>query len=138
MAHAARHRIDDIAAFLRRQDWIGEVFAGPELAAVGNRPDTPLAIALTTRHSDSANPYGVAGMCPVIADPLSGETSLGCGQHGGLGRYEQRPFLMVRGGGFRPATRVETPSSPVDIAPTILRHLGLPDDGMDGMALSRD
>ena len=77
-------------------------------------------------------------MSHAIADPLSGETNVGCGQHGGLGRHEQQPFMMVRGGGFGRATRVDAPSSPVDIAPTVLRHLGLPHDGMDGAPLSRE
>ena len=138
LSDAARHRTGDIVDFLRGQHWTGDVFAGSDLAAVGHRTDTALAIAVTTRNMDTTNPYGVAGMSHAIADPLSGETNVGCGQHGGLGRYEQHPFLMVGGGGFGRATRDDAPSSPVDIAPTILRHLGLPHDGMDGAPLSRE
>ena len=105
---------------------------------VGHRTDTPLAIAVTTRKSDAANAYGVAGLSAVIADPLSDETHLGCGQHGGLGPYEQHPFLMVGGGGFGGGKRVDSPTAPIDIAPTILRHLGLDHDGMDGAPLRAD
>jgi arylsulfatase A-like enzyme len=42
----------------------------------------------------------------------------------------------VRGGGFGRGKRIDAPSSPVDIAPTILRHLGLACDGMDGTPLA--
>ena len=47
---------------------------------------------------------------------------------------EQRPFLMIEGGGFAPGVRRE-PSSLVDIAPTVLRHLHMDHDNMDGRAL---
>ncbi len=57
------------------------------------------------------------------------------GQHGGLAANEQRPFLFATGGGFA-AGRRTAPSSLVDIAPTVLRHLVLPHDGMDGAPLS--
>lgn len=134
----AQRRRNDIAALLGRQDWIGDIFAGPDLAMVGHRTDTPLAIAVTTRKSDAANAYGVAGLSAVIADPLSDETHLGCGQHGGLGPYEQHPFLIVGGGGFGGGKRVDSPSAPIDIAPTILRHLGLDHDGIDGAPLRAD
>ena len=93
---------------------------------------------MTTRKSDAANPYGVVGTSAAFADPLSDETYVGCGQHGGLGRHEQHPFLFVLGGGFGGGKRIETPSSPVQIAPTILRHLGRPFDGMDGAPLATE
>ena len=72
------------------------------------------------------------------AGPLAGEPRGGCGQPGGRGRYEQQPFLLVRGGGFGRGKRIDAPSSPVDIAPTILRHLGLACDGMDGTPLAME
>jgi hypothetical protein len=60
---------------------------------------------------------------------------LGCGQHGGLARYEQSPFLMIDGEGFTAGAVSNVPSSPVDLAPTILAHLRQPAEGMDGAAL---
>ncbi len=136
LSQAATGSRDDIAAFLRSQGWVGEVFAGADLAKLGHRVDSPLALWVTTRKSDALNGYGVAGISHAFADPLSDETHVGCGQHGGLGRYEQNPFLFVRGGGFAGDRRVDSPSSPVDIAPTILRHLGLPFEAMDGAPLA--
>ena len=42
---------------------------------------------------------------------------------------------MIDGAGFPPGTASTAPTSPIDIAPTILAHLRLPADGMDGRAL---
>jgi arylsulfatase A-like enzyme len=64
-----------------------------------------------------------------------GLNNVGCGQHGGTGRYEQSPFLIAWGGGFPTATVRDDPSSCIDVAPTLLRHLRQPLTGMDGRAL---
>ncbi|SIL74992.1 Uncharacterised protein [Mycobacteroides abscessus subsp. abscessus] len=48
---------------------------------------------------------------------------------------EQAPFLMVQGGGFAAGAVSDHPVSLIDYAPTILRHLSLPADGMDGHAI---
>jgi arylsulfatase A-like enzyme len=47
-----------------------------------------------------------------------------------------RPFLMACGGGFQPGASVASATSPIDIAPTLLAHLGLPAIGCDGRAIS--
>ena len=60
---------------------------------------------------------------------------LGFGQHGGVGRWEQSPVLLVQGDGFAAGSVRQEPTSVIDAAPTILRHLGMPADGMDGRAL---
>ena len=60
-----------------------------------------------------------------------------CGQHGGLARYEQMPFLMIDGAGFAAGGVTTTPTSPIDIAPTILAHLQVPAEGMDGRELQQ-
>ena len=73
---------------------------------------------------------------PDRAGPADSESKIGFGQHGGLGPNEQRPFLMIEGGGFAPGPRHE-PTSLVDIAPTVLRHLHMDHDDMDGRALPR-
>ncbi len=89
------------------------------------------------RASDEPNAYGVRGTS-LVAKPASGKADrLGCGQHGGFGTYEQSPFLMVSGTGFAEGKVRETAAAVVDIAPTILAHLGLALSGMDGGALQR-
>jgi hypothetical protein len=87
------------------------------------------------RSDDRPNAYGIPGIS-AAARPVAGKPDrLGCGQHGGLGRYEQMPFLMIEGSGFAPGATRTDPTSMIDLAPTILAHLGLPADGCDGQPL---
>jgi type I phosphodiesterase/nucleotide pyrophosphatase len=125
-----------VAQFLETQEWIGRTFVGSALAEVGLPTGSAAQIALTLRSDDRANPHGVPGHGHIVRDSLEPKDCTGFGQHGGLGRNEQRPFLFVSGGGFLPGVRPER-SSLVDIAPTVLRHLDLAAAGMDGRPLLR-
>ena len=82
------------------------------------------------------NPHGVPGHSHFVRDSPEPKECTGFGQHGGLGSNEQRPFLFASGGGFVPGV-YHGPSSLVDIAPTVLQHLGLGMAGMDGRPLPR-
>lgn len=126
-----------VAQLLAGEDWVGRVFAGADLAAVGLPTDTPLRIALTLAGDERVNPHGVAGYSAIVRDTLEVKEFTGFGQHGGLGAHEQHPFLMVCGGGFTPGRR-DLPTSLIDIAPTVLRHLHMDHDDMDGHVLPRD
>jgi arylsulfatase A-like enzyme len=128
--------VDRVARFLAAENWVGEVFAGDRLATVGLPADTPMRLAVSLAGEERDNPHGVRGYCPIVQDPADNESKVGFGQHGGLGPNEQRPFLIVEGGGFAPGVRQE-PTSLVDIAPTVLRHLHLDHDDLDGRALPR-
>jgi predicted AlkP superfamily pyrophosphatase or phosphodiesterase len=123
-----------VARFLETQDWVAESFVGGALATVGLPTDTKLQIAVTLSRDDRVNPHGVRGYGAVVRDPLEPKECVSFGQHGGLGPNEQGPFLFAAGGGFAAGART-APSSLIDIAPTVLRHLGLPIDGMDGAPL---
>ena len=126
----------EVARFLETQDWVGRAFVGHALAAAGLPTNSALQIALTLKPDDRANPHGVPGYSHIVRDSLEPKDCTGFGQHGGLGRNEQRPFLFVSGGGFAPGT-YNGRSSLIDIAPTVLRHLGLDTAGMDGKPLPR-
>src|SRR5712671_6098734 len=126
--------VGEVVRFLEAQDWVGRVFAGPDLAAPGLPTNSAMQIALTLKPDERANSHGVPGHSHVVRDALEPKDATGFGQHGGLGRNEQRPFLFVSGGGFAPGVR-ERRSSLIDIAPTVLRHLGLTAAGMDGQPL---
>ena len=129
-------RIAPIVAHLREQPWCGEVFHGQALARIGLPIDDPAcAIAGTFSATAACNQHGVAGMSWIAADRAEKKSYTGYGQHGGLGKHEQAPFLIVQGGGFAPGTTCDQPVSLIDYAPTVLRHLGLPHDGMDGQPL---
>ena len=126
-----------VARFLAAENWVGEVFSGDALAGVGLPTDTAMRVAVTLAGEDRQNEHGVAGYCPIVRDPSDSESKIGFGQHGGLGPNEQRPFLMIEGGGFARGERHQ-PTSLIDIAPTVLRHLHVDHDDMDGSALPRE
>jgi len=131
--HAAR--IDAIGAFLASRDWIDRVVSSAELATVGQAPHHGLAFAISLKSDDAPNPFGVRGHS-YESKPVAGKaTHLDCGQHGGLAKYEQMPFLMIDGEGFTAGSVSHMPTSPIDIAPTILAHLQLPAEGIDGRRL---
>jgi hypothetical protein len=131
----ARDRIPAVLSWLGKQDFAGKVASGRELADWGLPEGGTLAIAVSLAGDDELNPHGVPGRGDVAENALGGESLPGHGQHGGLGHYEQRPFLAIRGGGIARGAH-DTPASLVDIAPTILRHLGLPADDLDGAPLA--
>lgn len=125
-----------VAQYLEAEAWVGRVFAGAALAEIGLPTGGAARIAITMTADDRANPHGVTGHSHIVRDSLEPKEVTGFGQHGGLGANEQRPFLFVAGGGFAPGSYRE-PSSLVDIAPTVLRHLGVDAGGMDGHPLPR-
>jgi arylsulfatase A-like enzyme len=135
-ANPASALVGEVERFLKTQDWVGRAFVGSALAEIGLPTGSALQIALTLKPDDRANPHGVRGHSHIVRDWLEPKDSTGFGQHGGLGHNEQSPFLFVSGGGFFPGVH-HGRSSLIDIAPTVLRHLGLPSTGMDGRALPR-
>lgn len=132
LAPDARDRLAPIAGFLKGQDWVGEVFAGDTLHRVGLADGAALSLALTLRSDRAPNAFGVCGHSDMVADPL--EPDRYASMHGGLGTGEQQPFLFIHGPGFAAATRPDDVSL-IDIAPTVLEHLGLSGNGMDGRSL---
>ena len=135
IAPRARPAIPAISQWLQRQDFVDDVVVGEELSRLGLSHEGTLAIAVSLASDDEPNSFGVRGCSDVAENALADAYLSGHGQHGGLGRYEQRPFLVVRGAGFPPGT-YQTQARLIDLAPTILHHLELPHDGMDGSLLS--
>ena len=125
-----------VAGWLEARPWCERAFAGDRLFEVGLRPDAGPAVAFAMAKRDAPNRFGIPGLGHVAADAFMKSDAPGLGQHGGLGPYETRPVLVVSGGGFSPGEGGGR-SSAVDIAPTILRHLGAAemDPPMDGRPL---
>ncbi|MEH2512826.1 putative AlkP superfamily pyrophosphatase or phosphodiesterase [Nitrobacteraceae bacterium AZCC 1564] len=131
----AAARESQLGDFFKSQDWAGVVLHADELSSVGQSRDHGLAFAVSMRASSEPNSYGVPGTSVAAKRTEGKDDTIGSGQHGGLGDAEQSPFLMIAGAGFAAnGIRHET-ASVIDIAPTILAHLGLPVSGMDGRAL---
>ncbi len=127
-------RCDAIADWIGAQSWSGEVYSGRRLEELGQRSDTALAIAFSMAKRDVENRHGIRGLSHVAGDIFMKSDAPGRGQHGGLGRYETNALLCIGGGGFSPG-RTAHPSRTIDIAPTVLRHLGIAFDGVDGVPL---
>jgi hypothetical protein len=88
------------------------------------------------RSDDGKNEFGVPGRSLAAKPRWDKPDRLGCGQHGGLGAFEQSPVLMIDGEGFPAGEHSAYQARVVDLAPSILRHLGVAATGMDGGALS--
>jgi hypothetical protein len=137
LSDEAADRRKAIAEWIRDQTWSGEVFEGEELEQVGQRSDTALAIAFSMAKRDVENRYGVRGLSHVAGDIFMKSDAAGLGQHGGLGAYETNALLGISGGGFSPG-RSAHPSRTIDIAPTVLRHVGVACKDLDGEPLPLD
>jgi len=124
-SQAAETRVAAVAAYLRSRPWAGEVYVDDELARVGMQAEDGLRIAVSMAKRPGTNPYGIPGLGAIGVRFEADTRKLGFGQHGGTGEYEQQPFLYIDGGGYRAGTRSTVPSAIVDIAPTILRYLGI-------------
>jgi arylsulfatase A-like enzyme len=133
----AEDRRERLGQFLRAQAWVGHLAGTDELGAIGQAPHYGLAFALSLCADAYENEFGVPGRS-LAAKPRWGKSDrLGCGQHGGLGRFEQSPVLMIDGAGFAAGYARGDSAHVVDVAPTITRHLGIPAPGMDGRPLQR-
>jgi len=126
-----------VTDWLRAQPWAGEVLEGEALTRVGQTPAGCLAWAVSMRSDDDVNAFGVPGGGPAARPHAGKPDRLSCGQHGGLSPWEQMPFLMIEGAGFAPGGRLREAST-VDLAPTILCHLGHNFAGLDGAPLQAE
>lgn len=139
-AAAGAQGVQALAQWLARQDWCGAVLDAARLGAVGLAAADGLRLGISMAKDDGVNAYGVPGLSDVAVrfDAGEGESQAGNGQHGGLGAFEQRPFLVATGPGFRAGSVERAPSSILDIAPTVLAHLGHAADGLTGRPLQAD
>jgi arylsulfatase A-like enzyme len=138
-AREALARVGAVASFLKAQPWAGEVIVGAELARIGLQPTGGLQIAVSMAKTTGNNRYGIPGLTVTAVRFDPNPAKISHGQHGGLGEYEQQPFLFASGGGFAADSMCDQPTSIVDIAPTVLRHLGIDvlPTAFDGVALPR-
>ena len=127
-----RARLGD---FLTSSAWAGRVVDAANLAAIGQAPHNGLAFAVSLRADMSENEFGVPGRSLAALPRWGKPDRLGCGQHGGLGAFEQSPVLLIEGPGFTAGATRAAPAHIVDLAPSIMRHLQIAAAGMDGLPL---
>ena len=134
-----RATADRLAAWLMAQPWCGPVLSSE---AVGPIPGTlPAALAgaegartpelmMSFKWSPDVSGNGVPGIARSTGNRV------GQGMHGSMSRHEIHNVLLGRGPSFKRSVVLDTPSGNVDLAPTVLAILGLPDsETMDGRPL---
>jgi arylsulfatase A-like enzyme len=124
--------------FLQQSDFAGVVFTrkrmeGTFMLRHGQiENETAPDVVMAFRWNDSQNQFGVAGM--IDAD---WQRAAGKGTHATLSRFDMHNTLIAAGPDFRRGEMDDLPSGNVDLAPTILKILGIgPSSPMDGRVLS--
>jgi len=128
-------RRDRLGDFLASRQWVGACFGPANLADIGQARHNGLAYAVSLQADTGANEFGIPGRSLAALPRWGKPDRLGCGQHGGLGIFEQSPVLMIQGAGFAPGISRTTGVHVTDLAPTIMQHLAVAAPGMDGRSL---
>jgi predicted AlkP superfamily pyrophosphatase or phosphodiesterase len=127
-----------LVEFLQQSDFAGVIFTKESIegtfALDQGKIDSPHApdVVMAFRWNDKKNQFGVPGM--IDADWQRGA---GKGTHATLSRSDMHNTLIAAGPDFRRGYTNELPSGNVDLAPTILRILGITSpQPVDGRILS--
>lgn len=138
-----------ITRFIQSRDWGGVVFTAArapgdsrgvvdgtfslELIHVAN-PERAPDVVMTFPWTSEPNRFGVRGT--DLAN-VSGGATLYASDHGSLSPWNVRNTFLAWGASFKTRSVVRTPVGNVDVTPTILALLGIPDrDGLDGRVLT--
>jgi len=126
-----------LVEWLQHSDFAGVIFAREKFDGTfpletvrANTADAPDVI-VALRWNKNPNRFGVAGQ--IITDSAR---AAGDGSHASLSAFDVHNTLIVAGPDFRERMLTTLPSSNVDIAPTVLRLLGIdPPQKFDGRVL---
>lgn len=128
-----------LVGWLMAQPWCGPLTVKESLAdipgtlpasLVGNEGPRVPDVTMSFRWDSSPNGAGYVGHA------YSSSGTPGLGQHGSMSRHELHNILFARGPSFRERAVIDVPSGNTDLAPTILRLLGVPgEEQMDGRVL---
>lgn len=127
-----------LVEFLQQSDFAGVIFTKETMPGTfrleqarldsRNAPDVMMAF----RWNDKENQFGVPGLINADWNRKPGE-----GTHATLSRFDMHNTLIAAGLDFRRGQTDDLPSGNIDLAPTILRILGItPPPRQDGRILS--
>jgi hypothetical protein len=127
-----------LVEFLQQSDFAGVIFTKQGLPGTFHlddaKIDNPHApdVVMAFRWNDSKNQFGTPGMIDADWQRKAGE-----GTHATLSRFDMHNTLIAVGPDFRRGQTNNLPTGNIDLAPTILRILGInaPQE-MDGRILS--
>ena len=129
--------VQKLVTFLQASDFAGPIFTREALPGTFALRDARIAtpdspdILFSYRWNDGENENGVRGL--VASDTRRA----GAGTHASLSRHDIHNTLIAAGPDIRVSFRDTLPTANVDVAPTILRLLGIePTTAMDGRVLT--
>ena len=121
-----------LAAWLMAQRWCGTITASDAVAGipgtlpaslVGNQGPRAPELTISFQWDSTPNDAGYSGMCySTYGEP-------GVGQHGSMSPFEMNNILFASGPSFKSALKLDAPSGNLDLAPTILKILGISGNG---------
>jgi predicted AlkP superfamily pyrophosphatase or phosphodiesterase len=127
-----------LVEFLQQSDFAGVIFTKEPMPGTFNLSEAKIDsrhapdVMMAFRWNDSKNQFGVPGM--IDADWQRGA---GKGTHATLSRFDMHNTLIAAGPDFHRGYTDDLPSGNVDLAPTILRILGITaPQQLDGRVLS--
>jgi arylsulfatase A-like enzyme len=136
--------VGGIVNFLQTQDFAGPIFTATPRKGTFSLDDGLIHsrqapdIMFSFRWTSDMNSNGAPGY--IISESQGSNLSLGSGQkatHASLSPFDLHNMLVAAGPDFHQGFVDETPSGNVDVAPTVLRILGIkPLQPMDGRVLS--
>ena len=129
-----------LAAWLMGKAWSGALLASETIGEVegalplslagGEGPRAP-DIIMSFDWDSRPNAAGYRGFSHASGG------APGLGQHGSMSRHDMNNVMLARGPSFVRGARVASPTGNADVAPTVLRLLGLPiPPDMDGRVVS--
>ncbi len=128
-----------LAKWLSTQPWCGALLASERVGPVPGTLPARVANIDGLRSPDLTMSFAWDSTPNAAGFPghtASSGGSVGVGTHGGMSQHELRNTLIARGPNWKTSTVVDTPTSNIDIAPTILHILHLLGaDDMDGRVL---
>jgi arylsulfatase A-like enzyme len=135
-----RHRptVERLVEFLQGTDFAGVIFCAVPLPgtfplSLGRLDTGPTApdVVVAMRWKEARNAWGTPGTIAAVGGRI------GSGAHGSLSRFDMNNTLVAAGPGFRQGHVSEIPSGNIDLAPTVLRLLGIERPAtMDGRVLA--
>ena len=120
-----------LAVWLMAQPWCGAITASDAVAGipgtlpaslVGNQGPRSPELTVSFHWDSTPNSAGYDGK----AYATGGEP--GTGQHGSMSRHEMNNIMFAGGPSFKSNLKLDTPTGNLDLAPTILRILGISGD----------
>jgi arylsulfatase A-like enzyme len=131
-----RALIARLVDWLQRTDFAGVIFAREKMVGTSRMDEAhmdsrnPADVVISFRWYEEKNSFGVAGLIDADWNRKAGE-----GTHATLSKYDVANVLVAAGPDFRHGFEDEQPTSNLDIAPTILRLLGVSGTDCQGRAL---